>query len=190
MHGTQEVIEVARKGRPRKDRARYPSGKLKAVEGEQPWTRWRRIKDYAIKLGAHPDIGSVLGRLSICKKISDREAAAGVWIAETMGAYERFAGIPAPTTASPAYERSYRAAFGGPMGNPGRKRNETIGDYEHRVRKAEKAYKRLWKVLPEKPDPVSSFIIDLCCNDLEIPESQWQQVVPILQKVAKEVGFR
>jgi len=54
-------------GRRRLAGERFPGGKVKPRdEGDRRApTLWRRIKDGAVKGGAHPYAGTVLGRLSI-----------------------------------------------------------------------------------------------------------------------------
>jgi len=81
-------------GRSRRAGERYPGGEIKPRdEGDvRAPTLWRRIKDDAVKGGAHPYAGTVLGRLSIF---------------EIVGRYERLSGAPRRTCASPAYERGF-----------------------------------------------------------------------------------
>ena len=96
-------------GRSRRAGERYPGGEIKPRdEGDvRAPTLWRRIKDDAVKGGAHPYAGTVLGRLSIFGLLADAEVAAGFRVAEIVGRYERLSGAPRRTCASPAYERGF-----------------------------------------------------------------------------------
>ena len=96
-------------GRSRRAGERYPGGKIKPRdEGDvRAPTLWRRIKDGAVKGGAHPYAGTVLGRLSIFGLLADAEVEAGFRVAEIVGRYERLSGAPRRTCASPAYERGF-----------------------------------------------------------------------------------
>jgi hypothetical protein len=78
-------------GRRRRVAERYPGGKLKpGDEGDvRAPTLWRRIKDGAVKGGAHPYAGTVLGRLSIFGLLADAEVEAGFRVAEIVGRCER-----------------------------------------------------------------------------------------------------
>ena len=80
-------------GRSRRAGERYPGGEIKPRdEGDvRAPTLWRRIKDDAVKGGAHPYAGTVLGRLSIFGLLADAEVAAGFRVAEIVGRYERLA---------------------------------------------------------------------------------------------------
>lgn len=180
MHGELNLPKTRRKIGPR-----YPGGKLKpAPHNETPDSRWRRIKDHAIALGAHPDIGSVLGRLSLAGIITNKEAAAGIWVAETYGRFERLNGLPRRAAASPAYERSYgRGVDGG-----------TVWDAEERVDKARKAMKRIDRVLIREANAAMeslarSILEDVCCNDREINSAHHGALAAILRAIALDRGF-
>jgi len=84
---------VAHLGRPRAAGTRHPGGKIKRRdEGDtRAPTLWRRIKDGAVKGGAHPYAGTVLGRLSIFGVLADAEVEAGFRVAEIVGRFELLA---------------------------------------------------------------------------------------------------
>src|SRR5262249_32867609 len=130
-------LMVAHPGHRPRSRQRYPGGKIKPRdEGDlRAPTLWRRIKDGAVKGGAHPYAGTVLGRLSIFGLLADAEVEAGFRVAEIVGRYERVSGAPRRTCASPAYERGFGCSLEGQVladANLARR-------FERRVRQARRA---------------------------------------------------
>lgn len=92
---------------------RKPGGRLKAAGPPDPRfpTLWRRIKDHGTRVGIHPDVGTVLGRLSLSGVLRDHQVEAGFRFAELIGAYHRLCSGARPyAAASPAYERGFGAA--------------------------------------------------------------------------------
>jgi hypothetical protein len=95
--------------------SRYPSGQTKGKHDKRDdrVVLWRRIKDHAVRMGADPDMGSVIGRLSLAGILTDSESAAAIWAAETIGRYERLQGylagrLLAQLTSVPMRDRQMR----------------------------------------------------------------------------------
>jgi hypothetical protein len=88
-----------KRGRPRKEGDRYPSGDIKRSETEKE-TRSVAIEARGRVHGIRsedPRVGYVLGRLFMDGKISKEQLEAGDKYAETMARYYRCVGIPYPS---------------------------------------------------------------------------------------------
>jgi hypothetical protein len=105
---------LSRKGRTRITGPRYPSGRLKQVEGLAPATIKRMVAMAQVG-AADPLLATQLGWLRLMKIVTDRQAAAGVMWASLSGQNDRARGLPRRTTASPSYERGFvgNGAVGG-----------------------------------------------------------------------------
>jgi hypothetical protein len=174
-----------RTGRPRKAAERLPSGRLRTQteEGDvRAPTLWRRIKDGAVRGGAHPYAGTVLGRLSIFGCLSDAEVEAGFRLGEIVGRYERLRGLPHRSSASPAYEQGYGTAPD-PYASGDK---DLIARYEQRVRNAVKAYER---VIDHVPQRSRDALFTICVDDREINSLLHEDVRLILRQLAGSFGF-
>lgn len=175
---------VAHLGRPRVAGERYPGGKIKPRdEGDmRAPTLWRRIKDRAVKGGAHPYAGTVLGRLSIFGLLADAEVEAGFRVAEIVGRYERASGAPRRTCASPAYERGFGLLLD----------VNTLADdnlarrFERRVRQARRAYEHLLDHVPER---ARDALFTVCVEDREINSLLHKDLTAVLRRLAVSFGF-
>src|SRR5215467_11755709 len=170
---------VAHLGRRRLVGERYPGGKIKpGKEGDmRAPTLWRRIKDGAVKGGAHPYAGTVLGRLSIFGVLADAEVEAGFRVAEIVGRYERVSGAPRRTCASPAYERGFGFSLDGHLladGNLARR-------FERRVRQARRAYEHLIDHVPER---ARDAVLTVCVEDREINSLLHKDLAAVLRTLA------
>jgi hypothetical protein len=170
-------------GRPRRAGERYPGGKIKpADEGDvRAPVLWRRIKDGAVKGGAHPYAGTVLGRLSIFGILSDAEVEAGFRVAEIVGRYERLSGAPRRTCASPAYERGFGFAFDAHE----RADANLAKRFERRVRRARRAYEHLLDHIPSGRDA----LFTVCVEDREINSLLHRDLQTLLRQLAVSFGF-
>lgn len=86
----------------RKDRPRYPCGKL--VPELAPPALVRRTLDQALRGAGDPLLGSRLGRFRLDNVIDDVQLAAGKTLGELVDAYCDAKGLPRRTIASPSYE--------------------------------------------------------------------------------------
>ena len=175
---------VAPPGRPRVAGERYPGGKFKPRdEGDlRAPTLWRRIRDGAVKGGAHPYAGTVLGRLSIFGLLTDAEVEAGFRVAEIVGRYERVSGAPRRTCASPAYEQGFGLSLDVNMladANLARR-------FERRVRQARRAYEHLLDHVPER---ARDALFTVCVEDREINSLLHKDLAAVLRKLAVAFGF-
>jgi len=175
---------VAHLGRRRLASERYPGGKLKPRdEGDmRAPTLWRRIKDGAVKGGAHPYAGTVLGRLSIFGLLADAEVEAGFRVAEIVGRYERLSGSPRRSCASPAYERGFGFSLEGNVladANLARR-------FERRVRQARRAYEHLLDHIPER---ARDALLTVCVEDREINSLLHKDLQTVLRQLAVSFGF-
>jgi hypothetical protein len=174
---------AAHPGRGRLPAERHPSGKVKPGEGDlRAPTLWRRIKDGAVKGGAHPYAGTVLGRLSIFGLLTDAEVEAGFRVAEIVGRYERVSGAPRRTCASPAYERGFGFSLDANMladANLARR-------FERRVRQARRAYEHLIDHVPER---ARDAVMTVCVEDREINSLLHKDLAAVLHKLAVTFGF-
>jgi hypothetical protein len=172
------------RGRSRFAGERYPAGKAKPRdEGDQRApTLWRRIKDGAVKGGAHPYAGTVLGRLSIFGLLADAEVEAGFRVAEIVGRYERVSGAPRRTCASPAYEQGFGFSLDANMladANLARR-------FERRVRQARRAYEHLIDHVPER---ARDALFTVCVEDREINSLLHKDLAAVLRALAVSFGF-
>ena len=171
-------------GRPRRAGERYPGGKIKPRdEGDvRAPTLWRRIKDGAVKGGAHPYAGTVLGRLSIFGLLADAEVEAGFRVAEIVGRYERVSGAPRRTCASPAYERGFGFSLEGQVladANLARR-------FERRVRQARRSYEHLLDHIPAR---AREALFTVCVEDREINSLLHKDLAAVLRRLAVAFGF-
>ncbi|MBV8751860.1 MAG: hypothetical protein JO328_03275 [Hyphomicrobiales bacterium] len=172
------------RGRSRFAGERYPAGKAKPRdEGDmRAPTLWRRIKDGAVKGGAHPYAGTVLGRLSIFGLLADAEVEAGFRVAEIVGRYERVSGAPHRTCASPAYEQGFGFSLDVNMlANANLARR-----FERRVRQARRAYEHLVDHIPER---ARDAVFTVCVEDREINSLLHKDLATVLRKLAVSFGF-
>jgi hypothetical protein len=174
---------MGRYGRPRRAGERYPGGKIKRTdEGDvRAPVLWRRIKDGAVKGGAHPYAGTVLGRLSIFGILTDAEVEAGFRVAEIVGRYERLSGSPRRTCASPAYERG----FGFTLDAHERADANLAKRFERRVRHARRAYEHLLDHIPSGRDA----LFTVCVEDREINSLLHRDLQTVLRQLAVSFGF-
>lgn len=175
---------VTRHGRLRVAGGRYPGGKIKPRdEGDmRAPSLWRRIKDGAVKGGAHPYAGTVLGRLSIFGLLADAEVEAGFRVAEIVGRYERVSGAPRRTCASPAYEQGFGFSLDVNMladANLARR-------FERRVRQARRAYEHLIDHVPER---ARDALLTVCVEDREINSLLHKDLAAVLRSLAVSFGF-
>ena len=175
---------AAHPGRTRGAGERHPSGKIKGrEEGDmRAPTLWRRIKDGAVKGGAHPYAGTVLGRLSIFGLLSDADVEAGFRVAEIVGRYERVSGAPRRTCASPAYEQGFGLSLDVNMladANLARR-------FERRVRQARRAYEHLLDHVPER---ARDALFTVCVEDREINSLLHKDLSHVLRRLAVAFGF-
>jgi hypothetical protein len=183
-NGGGRGLMVGHLGRPRVDAERYPGGKIKPRdEGDvRAPTLWRRIKDGAVKGGAHPYAGTVLGRLSIFGLLADAEVEAGFRVAEIVGRYERLSGSPRRTCASPAYERGFGFSLEGNVladANLARR-------FERRVRQARRSYEHLLDHIPER---AREALLTVCVEDREINSLLHKDLQMVLRQLAVSFGF-
>ncbi|HXW25313.1 MAG TPA: hypothetical protein VEK73_11230 [Xanthobacteraceae bacterium] len=173
-----------RLGRRRLAGERYPGGKIKPGDGAdvRAPTLWRRIKDGAVKGGAHPYAGSVLGRLSIYGILTDAEVEAGFRVGEIVGRYERLSGAPRRTCASPAYERG----FGFGLDAHERADANLAKRFERRVRRARGAYERLVDHIPVSGRDA---LFTVCVEDREINSLLHKDLQMLLRQLAVSFGF-
>ena len=175
---------VAHPGRPRLAGGRYPGGKAKPRdEGDlRAPTLWRRIKDGAVKGGAHPYAGTVLGRLSIFGILADAEVEAGFRVAEIVGRYERVSGAPRRTCASPAYEQGFGLSLDVNMLTD----TNLARRFERRVRQARRAYEHLLDHVPER---ARDALFTVCVEDREINSLLHKDLTAVLRVLAVSFGF-
>ena len=87
-----------KRGRPRSEGDRYPSGKLKPASSSDTSkspiapTLWQRIRTAGVKMGMDPRLGTELGRLALHDELTSAEVSAGFRIAEIYYRFEHFHG--------------------------------------------------------------------------------------------------
>jgi hypothetical protein len=175
---------VLHRGRARLAGERYPGGKVKPREEKDARapTLWRRIKDGAVKGGAHPYAGTVLGRLSIFGVLADAEVEAGFRVAEIVGKYERLSGAPRRTCASPAYERGFGFSLDANV-----LADENLARrFERRVRQARRSYDHLMDHIPES---ARDALFTVCVEDREINSLLHKDLQAVLRQLAVSFGF-
>jgi hypothetical protein len=174
---------MARNKSRRKTRARrYPSGETRENKREDPRfpTLWRRIKDHGTKLGIHPYLGTVLGRLSLQRILLDHQVQAGFKFAEIVGTYDRLCSGARPyTAASPAYERGFGVA---PVAGDG-----GIAVTERAAKAARGRYLRLMRCVPNAA--AESLLIDVCIRDEEPGPGRQGDLSALLSVLADRLGL-
>lgn len=156
-----------KRGRPRKEGERYPSGDRKPEPAGIPPAVLQRIKTDGIKLGMDPRLGSKIGILLLEGRLTVSQAAAGLRVGEIYGRFERFKGLRR-STASP----SYQMGFGGEVGVDEERMDVVeLASHEQRIRAAEEEFKRLTgRENPLIPaGPVRAAIEHLCVDDRVVP---------------------
>ena len=87
-----------KRGRPRSEGDRYPSGKLKPASSSDTSkspiapTLWQRIRTAGVKMGMDPRLGTELGRLALHDELTSAEVSAGFRIAEIYYRFEHVHG--------------------------------------------------------------------------------------------------
>jgi hypothetical protein len=169
---------------------RYNDGhKKKRARPRHPGagTMWRRLRDNwsdIMKIGADPNLGTVVGKLYLFGVITETEATAARRYAEVVGRHDRYMGMPRRQVASPAYERG----FGAEDEIAKRERQGTISAYERRARRAKREMVRLRSQIPN--DTALTAVESVCVLDQEIPTAQHADLKTLLNKMAKVYGAR
>jgi hypothetical protein len=161
---------------------RYASGKLREDAREDPRlpTLWRRIKDHGTKLGIHPYVGTVLGRLSLQGILLDHQVQAGFKFAEIVGAYDRLCSGARPyTAASPAYERGLGVS---PFPADG-----SIAGTERAAKAARRRYERLMRGVPNAA--MESLLVDVCIRNEEPGPGRQGDLKALLSVLADRLGI-
>lgn len=164
-------------------RHRTASGRVRPDEQQDRRfpTMWRRIKDHGAKLGIHPYVGTVLGRLSLSGQLLDHQVEAGFRFAEIVGAYDRLcSGARRHTAASPAYERNF--AGGPPSGS-----DESIARLERAARAARRRYERAMACVPNAS--AEALLIAACIEDREPGQARTHDLKTLLGVMAARLGI-
>lgn len=163
---------------------RKPCGRLKPAEKEDPRfpTMWRRIKDHGARVGIHPDVGTVLGRLSLSGVLRDHQVEAGFRFAELLGAYHRlYTGARSYSAASPAYERGFGAV--------GWSADEaTATRLERAARRARRRYEEVASAIPNAW--AHSLLVEVCVLDQEPGRARLADLAALLSVLALRLQIR
>jgi hypothetical protein len=173
---------MARKGgRPRKEGARHPGGKLRQ-DGIPP-ALWRRIRDHGVRLGVDPRVASVIGRLGLLRILSDIEVEVAFRAAEVYGRFETFNNLPRRAAASP----SYQTGRGGAEIDMERLTTEEVNRLHRRMRRARRAFDELQA---QFPTPGAREMFErVVVEDMEIPSGMHGDLAVFLRGLAKLWGM-
>jgi hypothetical protein len=174
-----DSISMAKVGRRKKSGERYACGKLKPRGVPGAHTLWRRIKDHGIRLGMNPELGSVLGRLSLFGEISEREVEAGRYFARVVANFERDAGCPPRLVKSPTYEAAFNNGF----------REVHSGSHsDARLRRSQRRFDEFDRIFYDSH--TRAIVEEVCCNDREISASELPTLRSGLTALADHLRIR
>jgi hypothetical protein len=159
---------------------RYPSGRAREDAREDPRfpTLWRRIKDHGTRIGIHPYMGTVLGRLSLLGILRDHQVEAGFRFAEIVGAYDRLCSGARPyTPASPAYERGLGSGGAGAGDS-----EAAIARLARAARRARRHYEQVIDCLPNAQ--AYSLLVDVCIKNEEVGQARHADLSALLSALA------
>lgn len=156
-----------KRGRPRADRPRYPSGQVKPVDPTITVAAWQRVRAHAARLSGMQIVGTQLGRLGFIGELNETEVATGLYIAEIYGRYDRAMGRRR-SAASPSYEMGRGRDHGSRITEAERLRNVAavhhFGELQAEIRLC--------------PRGVKSALEELCVEDRACPPT-WLPAVKI-----------
>ncbi len=158
-----------KRGRPRHDGARYPSGRLRPAEYRSD-TQIRRIVEQGLALGLDPMLASQAGRLRLQGHINDRHLAVIDHVGRIYGRYEFYAGLRRRTQ-SPGYEASKQQAGSSP-----------IATRRRRPRRAPIS-SRCSRLIPDFPAEARAVIERLCVDDLHVPQHFLPDLIVLLERI-------
>lgn len=169
---------MASRGRPRKDRPRYPSGQVKAEGAGITGTALHRLRS----LGTNQVLETQVGRMLFLGELDLTQAQTAWRVAEIYGRYDRAMGRRR-TAASPAYES-------------GRGRDTGLAESDEeaeRTRVAVRRFERLQDQLSDVctwPRTARAALEELCVQDRAIPFEWFLEVKIALDRLAGPLGLR
>lgn len=167
---------MANKGRPRKDRPRYPSGQVKPEDAGVTGTQLHRLRS----LGKYQILETQIGRLLFLGEIDQVQAETAWRIAQIYGRYDRAMGRRR-SAASPSYE-------------VGRGRDTAATESDDEAERSRTAVRRFNRLQDEiraiSPIGLASVLEELCVNDLVCPPGTLLTVKVALDRLAEPLGLR
>jgi hypothetical protein len=166
------------RGRPKKDRPRYPGGQIKPEGAGITGTQLQRLR----QLGTNPILETQVGRLLFLGELDLVQAQTAWRVAEIYGRYDRAMGRRR-SAASPAYEA-------------GRGRDTGLTESEDQAERATAAVKkfdRLQDALQEVmtwPRVARTALEELCIEDRAIPAEWLLEVKVALDRLSTALGLR
>src|SRR5258706_13121886 len=164
-----------KRGRPRADRPRYPSGRVKPESAGITGTALQRLR----ALGSNPLLETQVGRLLFLEELRPIDAQTAFRIAEIYGRYDRALGKPR-STFSPSYE-------------VGRGRDASLNESESQRARSESAARRFGALQAEIklcPRGVKGALEELCIEDRPCPPGWLPAVKVALDILAVPLGIR
>jgi hypothetical protein len=168
----------SKRGRPRLDRPRYPSGQVRPKGAGITHTALQRLRS----LGTNPVLGTQVGRLLFLGEIDMMQAQTAWRIAEIYGRYDRAMGRQR-SAASPAYEA-------------GRGRDTGLAESEDEAARHQAAVRRFERVqealreIASWPRTARVALEELCVEDRAIPGEWMLEVKVVLDRLAAPLGLR
>src|SRR5258706_7167650 len=164
-----------KRGRPRADRPRYPSGRVKPESAGITGTALQRLR----ALGSNPLLETQVGRLLFLEELRPIDAQTAFRIAEIYGRYDRAVGRRR-SAASPSYQAG---------------RSPDLGLHESDAEKAraESAARRFGALQAEMrlcPRNVKGALEELCVEDRPCPPGWLPAVKVALDMLAVPLGIR
>ena len=149
-------------------------------------TLWRRMRDFQDdlrKLGADPNLGTVLGRLYLFGVLSESEMAAGLLYADLAGRYARYHKEARESAASPNYQRGLGREDEVERHN----KDGTMAAYERRARAARKAWEKAGAQIPN--ERAREVLRNVCLLDLEISQIVYDDLKILLRRIGDAFGI-
>lgn len=182
---------AVKKGRPRLDGARYPSGKLRPGGDGKPPAQWGRIVRLRedidqIRLGEDvaldARIGTELHRLKFFGRLTEVEWATGCLVAEIYGAYDRYVSGQRRSVASPSYMRGFGSG-------DGLDERYMTDDQVKRLRRREAGAKKRWERLQSILDHDRRVVVErVCVDDASLSPVQVDLLAVTLREIARSLG--
>lgn len=185
------MLMAVKKGRPRQDGARYPSGKLRpGGEGKPPaqWGRIVRLREDIDQIRLGEDvaldarIGTELHRLKFFGRLTEVEWATGCLVAEIYGAYDRYVSGQRRSVASPSYMRGFGSG-------DGLDERYMTDDAIRRLRRREAGAKKRWERLQALLDYDRRAIVErVCVDNASVSPVQVDQLAAVLREIGTKLG--
>lgn len=169
------VTNMTKRGRPKLERQRYPSGQVRPADAGVTGTSWHRLR----QLGTDPRIATEVGRLAYRGDISETESEVAVMIARIFGRHDRAIGA-----------RRFPASHDYEMGRGSGK----IDHEDEWQAEFNAAAMDMWGDLKAAMEPIQPIVraalIELAVEDRTLPPMMLPEVRRALDSLAAPLGLK